>query len=132
MTSRCSGKRRGVDAVLRRNIKSELPTSRTGQRLGSDDHLVRLGANRDVPKWMPIEQYAYGALPDELLLREASGARAATRGFRSKTVVIVTTLVDAQEIPADEIADLYRRRWQAELQLRRFEGRAAKMDHLRC
>ncbi len=117
---------RGVDAVLRKHQK-RATDFRTGQRLGSDDHLsARRKPGR--PKWMPIEQYA--ALPDELLLRELR-VHVRQRGFRSKTVVIVTTLVDAQEIPADEIADLYRRRWQAELQLRSLKV-VLQMDHLRC
>ena len=39
-------------------------------------------------------------------------------GFRPKVIIVVTTLVDAQAYPASAIAALYRRRWQAELQLR--------------
>ncbi len=66
---------------------------RTGQRLGSDDHLDARWHKPGRPKWMPIEQYA--ALPDELLLRELQVHAMRQRGFRSKTVVIVTTLVDA-------------------------------------
>jgi len=117
---------RGVDAVFRKHQK-RATDFRTGQRLGSDDHLVRW-RKPGRPKWMPIEQYA--ALPDELLLRELR-VHVRQRGFRSKTVVIVTTLLDAQEIPADELADLYRRRWQAELQLRSLKV-VLEMDHLRC
>jgi len=119
-------RQRGVDAVLRKHQK-RATDFRTGQRLGSDDHLVRWRKPAR-PKWMSIEQYA--ALPDELLLRELR-VRVRQRGFRSKTVVVVTTLVDAQEIPADEIAEIYRRRWQAELQLRSLKV-VLQMDHLRC
>ena len=119
------GQRR-VDAVFRKHQK-RATDFRTGQRLGSDDHLVRW-CKPGRPKWMPIEQYA--ALPDELLLRELR-VHVRQRGFRSKTVVIVTTLVDTQEIPADDLADLYRRRWQAELQLRSLKV-VLEMDHLRC
>jgi Transposase DDE domain len=117
---------RGVDVMLRKHQK-RVTDFRTGQRLGSDDHLVRW-RKPPRPKWMSIEQYA--ALPDELLLRELR-VHVKQRGFRSKIVVVVTTLVDAQEIPADEIAELYRRRWQAELQLRSLKV-VLQMDHLRC
>ncbi len=119
-------RQRGVDAVLRKHQK-RATDFRTGQRLGSDDHLVRWRKPAR-PKWMSIEQYA--ALPDELLLRELR-VHVRQRGFRSKTVVVVTTLVDAQEIPAVEIAEIYRRRWQAELQLRSLKV-VLQMDHLRC
>jgi hypothetical protein len=117
---------RGVDVVLRKHQK-RVTDFRTGQRLGSDDHLVRWRKPAR-PKWMSIEQHA--ALPDELLLRELR-VHVRQCGFRSKTVLVVTTLVDAQEIPAVEIAEIYRRRWQAELQLRSLKI-VLQMDHLRC
>ena len=51
------------------------------------------------------------------MLREVR-AHVTQKGFRTKELVAVTTLLDADEYPADEIAELYRRRWQAELNLR--------------
>ena len=53
------------------------------------------------------------------------------KGFRTKELVVVTTLLDAETYPADEIAMLYRRRWQAELNLRSLKI-VLQMDHLRC
>ena len=44
---------------------------------------------------------------------------------------MVTTLLDAAEYPPEEIALLYRRRWQAELHLRSLKI-VLQMDHLRC
>jgi hypothetical protein len=41
------------------------------------------------------------------------------------------TLLDAQQYPAQEIAALFRRRWQAELNLRSLKT-VLPMDHLRC
>ena len=40
-------------------------------------------------------------------------------------------MLDAESYPADEIAILYRRRWQAELNLRSLKI-VLQMDHLRC
>ena len=57
--------------------------------------------------------------------------RVAQKGFRTKSLVVVTTLLDAEEYPAEEIAVLYRRRWQAELHLRSLKI-VLQMDHLRC
>jgi len=68
-------------------------------------------------------------LPSELQLR-AVRIRVKQHGFRSRTIVVVTTLLDANEFPADEIAELFRRRWQAELQLRSLKA-VLQMDHLR-
>ena len=43
----------------------------------------------------------------------------------------MTSLLDTIEYPADEMASLYRRRWQAELNLRSLKI-VLQMDHLRC
>src|SRR4029079_19722910 len=75
-------------------------------------------------------QEEYDTLPDELTLREVR-VRVPQRGFRSKEVIVVTTLLDAQQYPAGLIAHLYRRRWQAELNLRSLKI-VMQMDHLRC
>lgn len=53
------------------------------------------------------------------------------KGFRTQVLVVVTTLLDAQQYPAREIAALFRRRWQAELNLRSLNI-VLQMDHLRC
>jgi hypothetical protein len=52
-------------------------------------------------------------------------------GFRSKSLVVVTTLCDAEECPAEEIAQLYRGRWLAELDIRTIKI-TLDMDVLRC
>ena len=117
---------RRVDVVVH---KHQLRASdfRTGQRLGKDDHLVRL-AKPQRPDWMSAELYE--ALPAELTLREVR-VQVKQRGFRTRALVIVTTLLDHEAFPAREIAGLYRRRWQAELNLRSLKI-VLQMDHLRC
>lgn len=117
---------RGVDVVVRKH-QLRATDFRAGQRLGHDDHLVRW-PKPPRPEWMSPAQYA--SLPDELMLREVR-VQVRQRGFRPKTLIVVTTLVDAEEIPAHEIAELYRRRWGAELQLRSLKV-VLHMDHLRC
>ena len=80
------------------------------------------------PSWMTPEQYL--ALPAELTLREVR-VRVRQRGFRTKTLVVVTTLLDAEEFSAAEIGQLYRLRWRAELDLRSLKT-VLQLDHLRC
>lgn len=117
---------RGVDVVVRKHQLR--PTDfRTGARLGPHDHVVRWSKPQR-PEWMSPEEYA--ALPGELVLREVR-VRVRQRGFRTKSLVVVTTLLAATEYPATEIAELYRRRWQAELHLRSLKV-VLQMDHLRC
>lgn len=117
---------RGVDSVVRKH-QLRATDFRTGKWLGKSDHLVRW-SKPPRPDWMSKEQYA--SLPDELTLREVRVV-VRQKGFRTKELIIVTTLLDAQEYPAAEIAILFRRRWQAELNLRSLKI-VLQMDHLRC
>jgi hypothetical protein len=117
---------RGIDVVIRKH-QLRRTDFREGKRLGKEDHLV-IWTRPPRPKWMSAEQYA--TLPEEVTLREVR-IRVAPKGFRTKTIVVVTTLFDAQQYPAEDIALLYRRRWQAELHLRSIKV-VLQMDHLRC
>jgi putative transposase len=119
-------RQRGIDMVVRKH-QLRATDFRTGLRLGKDDQLVRWPKPQR-PKWMPEEQYR--SLPGELMLREVR-VRVTQKGFRTKSLVVVTTLTDAREYPAAQIAELYRRRWQAELNLRSLKV-VLQMDHLRC
>ena len=117
---------RGIDVVVRKH-QARHTDFRRGERLGDDDHLVSWSKPAR-PKWMSAEQYA--ELPDELTLREVR-IHVVQKGFRTRSLVVVTTLVDAERYPPEAIALLYRRRWQAELHLRSLKT-VLQMDHLRC
>lgn len=118
--------KRGVDVVLRKHPMRNTDF-RTGKRLGRDDHLV-CWSKPQRPEWMSLELYA--ALPEAMVLREVR-VQVKQRGFRTKTLLIVTTFLHAEDVSKDAIADLYRRRWQAELKLRSLKV-TLQMDHLRC
>jgi len=117
---------RGVDVVIRKH-QHRRTDFRTGKRLGKDDHLI-VWSRPQRPKWMSAEQYA--TLPSQLTLREVR-IRVAQKGFRTRSLVVVTTLLDAAQYPPAELALLYRRRWQAELYLRSLKT-VLQMEHLRC
>jgi putative transposase len=117
---------RGTDVVVRKH-QLRHTDFREGTRLGKDDHLV-CWPKPARPKWMTRKTYA--ALPKQLALREVR-VHVTQKGFRTKELVVVTTLLDPMEYPAEEIAELYRRRWHAELNLRSLKT-VLQMDHLRC
>jgi putative transposase len=119
-------RQRGVDVVVRKH-QLRATDFRKGRSLGHDDQLV-CWPKPPRPEWMSREQYA--ELPNELTLREVR-VRVKKRGFRVKSLVVVTTLLDAERFSAEEIAKLYRRRWEAELNLRSLKV-VLQMDHLRC
>lgn len=117
---------RGIEAVIRKH-QLRKTDFRTGARIGRDDHLVAWPKPR-CPSWMSQEQY--DSLPDELVLREVR-IRVRQRGFRSKTIIVVTTLRAHSKYSANELAELFRRRWQVELHLRSLKTHL-QMEHLRC
>jgi hypothetical protein len=69
-------------------------------------------------------------MPKTLALREVTYT-VGMRGFRSKKIALVTTLTDPKLCPKKVFAELYFRRWQAELFLRDIKS-SLDMDVLRC
>jgi Transposase DDE domain len=117
---------RDVDAVLRLNPKwqKDLHACR---RLANGDRLMRL-VRPARPGWMSKEDYA--EMPLELWVRVVR-VRVRQAGFRTRSLLVATTLVDIKETTAAELADLYRARWQCELNLRSLKV-TLQMDVLRC
>jgi len=79
------------------------------------------------PDWMTPQEYE--RIPQKLRLR---AVRVDVRrvGFRTRRYVLVTTLTDAAAFTGADLAELYRRRWQAELYLRSIK-QTLQMDILR-
>jgi len=119
-------RQRGVHNVVRKH-QLRATDFRTGVRLGRNDHLV-YWSKPQRPAWMSHDQYR--SLPAVLVLREVR-VRVEQPGFRTKEVIVVTTLLEAERYAAAALAKLYRRRWQAELNLRSLKV-ALQMEHLRC
>jgi hypothetical protein len=117
---------RGVDAVVRLH-QARRADCRAGRRLGPRDHAV-VWARPDRPGWVDEETYA--ALALGLEVREVE-VRVPQRGFRTRRLVVATTLVDADRYPAAALAALYRARWHAELDLRSLKVPLG-LDVLRC
>jgi hypothetical protein len=88
------------------------PSSRWLRRLGVEDQEVEYGKPKKRPTWLTAEGYA--ALPETLRLRELR-YRITRRGCRTREVTLVTTLLDAEPYPVEELAALYGQRWQIEI-----------------
>lgn len=104
------------------------PSSRWLKRLGFEDQRVEYFKPKDRPEWLSAE--AYAALPESLELRELRYT-IPRPGCRTKEVTLVTTLLDAQLYPKEEVAALYGQRWQIETNLRHLK-QTMKMDVLPC
>lgn len=104
-----------------------LPRSRWVKRLGKHDQLVEYFKPKQKPTWMSRAEF--DALPDTLLVRELR-IRVKVPGSRSTSITLVTTLTNAKQYTARALAKLYRRRWEAEVNLRHLK-QTLKLDVLR-
>ena len=119
-------KGRGVDSVTRLNV-NRTADFRRGKRLGRRDHIVEWPKPR---KPRSIDQETYDSLPEFLTMRETY-VKVKQPGFRTKNIIVVTTLLDADEITKSDLARVYRARWNAELDLRSLK-QTMQMEILRC
>ena len=118
---------RAVDVLFRMN-GSRCCDFRRGRRLGPNDH--RVVWNKPQFDATRFDRATYDALPPEMEMRELRFT-VRQRGFRPRRVVLVTTLLDPEAYPAEELAELYRERWHCELDLNALKT-TLQMDQLRC
>ena len=119
-------KQRGVDSVIRLRVNRRTDFRR-GQRFGKGDHIVRWPKP---PKPRTIDRETFKEFPDFLTVRECR-VRIEQPGFRSQAIILVTTLLNAGKFTKGDLAQLYRARWNAELDLRSLK-KTLQMDVLRC
>lgn len=118
---------RGIELVGRLNQAHRTADFRRGKRLSHDDHLVRW---RKPTSIRSLDWPSYKALPEYLTVREVR-IRVTQPGFRTKALVVVTTLLDPQLTTKEDLATLYRARWNNELDLRSIKS-TLQMRDLRC
>jgi len=117
----------GVDTVMR--LHQARPRDlRKGKRLGSNDRLVTWQKPLQRPRGCTLADWRQ--VPDTLTLRLVY-VSVKVPGFRTQSLVVVTTLLDPIAYPAEELAKLYLRRWAVELFFRDIKITLG-MDVLRC
>ena len=119
--------KRDIDIVFRKHQKRH-SDFRRGKRLGKYDHLITWRKPKQRPSWMDKE--TFDELPNELTLREIKYT-IMEKGKRTKEIILVTTLLDAEVFTKEELAELYNIRWRAEIDLRSLKT-VMEMDVLRC
>ena len=116
---------RGVESVsqLQAMRKADF---RKGKRLGKEDHIVRWKR----PQIRSLSWQAQQKLPEYLTVRECR-IHIEKAGFQTRSIIVVTTLLDSEEFTKEELGALYRSRWNCELDLRSVK-QTLQMDILRC
>src|SRR4051794_597079 len=90
--------RRGVDTVSRLSAHRHADF-RKGKRLGRGDHLV---VWRKPSSIRSVDRKTYNALPGSITVREVR-FRVEQPGFRTRSVVVVTTILDPVQASAEEL-----------------------------
>jgi hypothetical protein len=101
---------------------------RKGNRLGKNDRLFTWLKPPQKPRWLP--QSWWKKIPAQLTVRVIR-FNLSCPGYRPESVTLVTTLLDPQKYPAQDIAQLYARRWKIELWFRDIKT-SMGMEVLRC
>lgn len=118
---------RKVDVVARQNA-SRHTDFRRGRWLAVLDHVViwkRPKFNKD-----RMDRASWEELPKQMEVRELR-FKVAQAGFRPNEIILVTTLLDPLAYPKEDLCELYRERWNCELDLRSLKA-SMQMAHLRC
>lgn len=115
----------GVDFIGRTTRR--IDGRRRLKRLAKNDWLILWKKSPQSSPWLSALQWA--GLPAQMTLRAVKG-RSYQKGFRVRQVTLVTTLLDPQLSPAQEILQAYRRRWRLEMCLDDLKT-TLKMDLLR-
>jgi len=122
-------KERGIDSVITLARRAPVRAARSLKVLGPDDLLVAWPRPKYTAK-LSYSKDAWEDLPEELPLRQIR-VTVKHPGFRTQGFYIITTLLNAEQYPAKELAELYFKRWDVELFFRDIKTTMG-MDVLRC
>jgi hypothetical protein len=111
----------GVDVVTRLHHRR-----RSAFNLGQDHVVTWTRPKR--PDWM--DQETYDRMPASIQVREVH-VQVHQPGFRVRSLIVATTLTDANVYARADIAELYHQRWLVELDIRALKITLG-MDVLRC
>jgi hypothetical protein len=115
-------------SVRRTPAVKGVPRSCWLKALGVHDQLVAWLKPKTCPSWLTRETLL--ALPDSIVLREVRYG-IGRPGFRTRQITLVTTLLDAAVYRVDDLAELYRLRWQVETSLAHLKT-TMRMEILHC
>ncbi len=98
---------RKIDGLFEQNGARRRSTDfRYGEKLGTCDHLIVLEKPKNCPEWMTEEQY--NCTPNTLTVRE----------LKVSGKILVTTLTCPKTVSKNALKELFKKRWQVELDIR--------------
>ena len=118
-------KLRGIDGCMRLHQLRKVDHSKV-KWLGNNDY-IDTWQRPQKTQWM--SQELYDSLPERMKIRVVTFN--ATAEDQTEPLNVVTTLLDHEKYPANEIGQLYSYRWHAELDIFSIK-QSLNLDHLRC
>ncbi|MDF7824420.1 IS4 family transposase [Pontiellaceae bacterium B12227] len=119
----------GVDSVVTLACRKAVKASEALEVFGANDLLI----SWKKPRWRSDSAYTHSqweALPAFIQLRQIH-VTVNVPGYRTESFHVITTLTDADQYPAADLANLYLQRWNVELFFRHIKTTMG-MDILRC
>jgi putative transposase len=107
------GLNRGLDWLARIHQSRKIRYRRSRLKACSQERVTWPRPQR--PEWM--DEATYATIPESLTLRQIV-VEVQEPGFRVDRIALVSTLLDDTRYPAEALAQLYRARWNVELDLR--------------
>lgn len=121
--------KRGADLVARLNCRSRKVDFRKRiKKLGPGDAVFLWDKPKVRSKLLTSEEWAQ--VPEQMQVRVVR-RRIHQQGFRTREVTVSTTLLDPQLYPAEELLELYLRRWRLEMCLDDLKT-TLRMEQLSC
>ena len=118
-------KSRDIDVCMRLHQLRKVDHSRV-KWLGNNDY-IDTWYRPQRAKWM--SQQLYDSLPEQMQIRVVTFNTLTEK--QTEPLNVITTLLDREKYPANEIGRLYGYRWYAELDLFSIK-QSLNLDHLRC
>lgn len=120
--------RMGVDVIARVSTASRRLDWRQGQPLGQGDRLQQWCKPESAARWIPSRLWR--RLPSTMTVRLVR-TRTTVKGYRTKEITLVSTLLDAKLYPKQEILAAYLRRWRLEMCLKDLKSTLG-LKELKC
>lgn len=103
-----------VDSIVALSKRKPLSSQQADAILGEDDLLITIPKFTSTIAQNRYPKARWDNLPPSLQMRQIKVV-ITTPGYRTKSVYLLTTLLNEKRYPASVIAELYRQRWRVEL-----------------
>lgn len=98
---------KGVDVLFEQmGVRKKITDFGKGVALGKKDHLIEIPKSKKKPDWMTQEEF--DGAPEKILIRE----------LKVDQKILITTMLCAKEHPKKELKNLYKQRWNVEVDFR--------------